>query len=60
VRGLPILELFDDVCGRWQIGITHAEVDDIGAVVTSRGFGAIDGLEYVRRQPANAIEFFHG
>jgi len=45
---------------RRQIGITHAEIDDIGAAVASGRLGAIDLLEHVGRQPANAIKVFHG
>ncbi len=54
------LELFDHMGGRRQIGIAHAEIDDIGAAVPGGSLGAVDLLEHVRRQPANTIKLFHG
>ncbi len=45
--------------GRRQIGVAHAEIDDVGAAIAGRGLGAVHLLEYVRRQPANAVEIFH-
>src|ERR1700688_226631 len=46
--------------GRRQVGIAHAEIDDIGAGITGRSFRAIDLFENVRRQPADAVKIFHG
>ena len=54
------LELLDDMRGRRQVGIAHAEIDDIGAGVARRRLGPVDLLEHVRRQPADAVKFFHG
>jgi hypothetical protein len=44
---------------RRQIGVAHAEIDDVGAAIAGRGLGAVHLLENVRRQPADAIEIFH-
>ncbi len=55
-----LLELLDDVRRRRQVGIAHAEIDDVGAAVARHCFGAIDLLEHIGRQPANAIKVFHG
>ena len=55
-----ILDLFDHVRGRRQIRIAHAQIDDIGATVARGRLGAIDLLEHVRREAADAIKFFHG
>ena len=55
-----LLELLDDVRGRRQIGIAHAEIDDVGAAVAGRRLGAVDLLEHVRRQTADAVKFVHG
>ncbi len=54
-----LLELLDDMRRRRQIGIAHAEIDDVGAAVARPRLGAIDLLEHVRRQPADAIKVFH-
>ncbi len=54
-----LLDLLDDVSGRRQIGIAHAEIDDIRAGVPRRGLGAVHGLEHVRRQALDAVELFH-
>ncbi len=55
-----LLQLLDDMRGRRQIGIAHAEIDDVGAAVAGHRLGAVDLLEHVGRQAANAIKFFHG
>ena len=44
---------------RRQVGIAHAEIDDVGAGITGRGLRAIDLLEDVGRQTPNAVKFFH-
>ena len=54
-----LFELLDDVRRRRQIGIAHAEIDDVGAAIARRRLGAIDHLEHVRRQAADAIKLFH-
>ena len=54
------LEFFDDVERRRQIGIAHAEIDDVGAGIARGRLGAVDLLEHVRRQTADAVKFFHG
>ena len=55
-----LLQLLDDVRRRRQVGIAHAEVDDVGAGVRARRLGAVDLLEHVGRQAADAVELFHG
>ena len=55
-----VLELLDDMRGRRQVGIAHAEVDDVGPGVARDRLGAIDLLEHVGRQAADAVEVFHG
>ena len=54
-----LLELLDDMGGRRQVGIAHAEVDDVGAGIARRRLGAIDLLEDVGRQAPDAVKFFH-
>jgi hypothetical protein len=44
---------------RRQIRVAHAEIDDIGPSIPCGRLGAIDLLEYVRRQTADAVKFFH-
>ena len=44
---------------RRQVGIAHAEIDDVGAGITGHGLRAIDLLEDVGRQTPNAVKFFH-
>ena len=53
------LELLDHMRGRRQVRIAHAEIDDVGARVARRRLGAIDLLEDVGRQAADAVKFFH-
>jgi hypothetical protein len=45
--------------GRREVGIAHAEIDDVGPGVAGGGLGAIDLLEDVGRQAPYAVEFFH-
>ena len=54
-----LLELLDHVRGRRQVRIAHAEIDDVGAAIAGHRLGAVDLLEHVRRQPPDAIKFFH-
>ena len=44
---------------RRQVRIAHAEIDDVGAGVAGRRLGAVDLLEHVGRQAADAVKFFH-
>jgi len=55
-----LLDFLDHMGRRRQIGIAHAEVDDVGAAVASAGLRAVDLFEHIRRQPADAIKLFHG
>ena len=43
------LELLDHVRGRRQVGIAHAEIDNVGAPVAGNRFGAVDLLEHIGR-----------
>ena len=52
-------QLVDDVLGGRQVGIAHAEVDDIGTGVAGRGLQAIDLLEDVGRQTTDAMKIGH-
>ena len=45
---------------RRQVGIAHAEIDDVGAGIARGRLGAVDLLEDVRRQAADAVKLFHG
>ena len=55
-----LAEFVDDELRRRQIGIAHAEVDDVGAAGARCSLEAVDLLEDVGRQPANLVKFFHG
>src|SRR5437764_1770320 len=44
---------------RRQVGIAHAEVDDVAAAIAGHRLGAINLLKDVRRQPADAIKLCH-
>ena len=55
-----LLQLLDDMRRRRQVRIAHAEIDDIGAAVAGGRLGAVDLLEHIGRQTANAVKFFHG
>ena len=54
-----LLQLFDDMVGRRQIRVAHAEIDDVGSAIAGSRLGAIDLLEDVRRQTTDAVKFFH-
>ncbi len=53
-------ELVDDVLGRLEVRIAHAEIDDVGAVGPGGGLDAVDLLEDVGRQALDAVEIRHG
>ena len=54
-----LAQLVDDGLRRRQVGIAHAEVDDVGAARAGAGLQPVDLLEHVRRQPADLVKFFH-
>ena len=54
-----VLELVDHMGRRRQIGIAHAEIDDVGPGIARRRLGPVHLLENVRRQAADAVKFFH-
>ena len=54
-----VLELLDHMGGRRQVGIAHAEIDDVGAGIACCGLGAVDLLEDVGRQTPDAMKLFH-
>ena len=62
MRGCPMVSFsFSMTCaGAGRSGIAHAEVDDVGAGVARGRLGAVDLLEHVGRQAADAVEVFHG
>ena len=49
-------ELVLDVLGRVEVGVAHAEVDDVGAGLARGRLEAVHLLEDVRRQALDAIE----
>ena len=52
-------ELVDDVLGRLQVRVAHAEIDDVGAVGAGGGLDAVHLLEDVRGQALDAVEIRH-
>ena len=55
-----LAQFVDDGLRRRQVGIAHAEVDDVGAARTGAGLQPVDLLEHVRRQPPDLVKLFHG
>ena len=53
-----LLELVDDGLGGRQIGVPHAQIDDVHAVGARAGLDGIDVLEDVGRQAADAVKVF--
>ncbi|MDF9864667.1 hypothetical protein M2437_003649 [Methylorubrum pseudosasae] len=53
-------ELLDDVARRVEIGIAHAEIDDVGAAGSGGGLDPVHLLEDVRRKALDAVEIGHG
>ena len=45
--------------GRRQIGIAHAEIDDVGPRIAGARLGPVHLFEHVRRQAADAVKVFH-
>src|SRR5262245_49086032 len=45
---------------RRQVWVAHPKVDDVGPGIARLGLRAVDLLEDVGRQSADAVEFFHG
>ena len=45
-----LVELVDDVLRRGLIGVSHAEVDDVGALPAQLHLSGIDLAEHVGRQ----------
>ena len=54
-----LAELVDDGFRGRQIGIAHAEIDDVGAVRAGAGLQPVDLLEDIGRKPADLVKFFH-
>ena len=52
-------ELLDDMRWRRQVGVAHAEIDDVGAGGARARLQPIDLLEDVRRQSPNAMKLAH-
>ena len=54
-------QLVDDMLGRRQIRIAHAEIDDIRTTRAGGRLQPVDFSEYVGRQALDAVEFLdHG
>ena len=54
-----LLQLVDDMGGRRQVRIAHAEIDDVRPGVAGVRLGPVHLFEHVGRQAADAVEFFH-
>ena len=53
-------QFFDDVIGRRQIGIAHAQVDDVTARMACRSAHRVDFGDDIGRQALDAVKFvFH-
>ncbi len=52
-------QFVDDMLGRRPIRIAHAEVDDIDSRRPLLSLEFVDDIENIRRQPFDALEFFH-
>ena len=52
-------QLVDDVLGGRQVGVAHAEIDDVRAGCPGRRLEPVDLLEDVGRQAFDAMEFGH-
>ena len=51
-----LAQLLDDVLRRRQVGIAHAEIDDVVAARAGLRLQLVDLLEDVRRQPLDAMK----
>ena len=60
---LPVPRRFDqllhDMVGRWLVGVSHSEVNDVFASLTGFHLQRLDLREDVRREPAYAIKLVH-
>ena len=45
--------------GRGQVGIAHAEIDDVGAAGAGLGLELVDLLEDIRRQTPHPVKIAH-
>jgi hypothetical protein len=54
LRHLP--DLVDDVLRRRQVGVAHAEIDDVAAGAAGREHELRDFREHVRRKPLETVE----
>ena len=52
-------QFLDDMTGRRQVGIAHAEVDDVDAAGASLGLQTVDLFEHIGRQTPHAIKIAH-
>ena len=52
-------ELVDDMLRRRQIGVAHAEIDNVGAAGARLGLELVDLLEDIGRQAPHAVEVAH-
>jgi hypothetical protein len=54
--GGVLAQLCGDVLRRRQVGIAHAEIDDVRSVLARECLHLVHGLEHVRRQTADGVE----
>ena len=52
-------QLVDDVFGRREVGVAHAEIDDVCPGGAGLGLELVDLLKDVRRQAPHSVEFRH-
>src|SRR5208282_3524329 len=52
-------QLVDHMLGRGQVGVAHAEIDDIGAAGAGLGLELVDLLEDIRRQAPHPVKVAH-
>src|SRR5215470_6573013 len=44
---------------RRQVGVAHTEIDDVRPRIAGRRLGTVHLFENIRRQPSDAVKFFH-
>ena len=54
-----LAQLVDDGLRRRQVGIAHAEIDDVGAARAGAGLQPVDLLEDIGRKAADLVKLFH-
>ncbi len=54
-----LAQLVDDRLGSGKVGVSHAEIDDIGAARSRACFQTVDLFENIRRQTPDFVKLFH-